>query len=79
MLGVPLVMEHHLLWADDGYRVASEEDGAELPGHFSVDALFCLFEDDVDVDVEGDEGAEVLSSVLEFDDDALVARAVECV
>lgn len=79
MLGVPLLIVVHLLWACDGDGVSSDEDRAEFSRHFAVDSLLCLFEDDVDVDVECDEGADVLASVLEFYEYALVAGSVECV
>lgn len=80
MLGVPLlIFDPQLLWRDDGDGVAPDEDGAEFPRDFAVYAFFCLFEHDIDVDVEGDECADVLAAVLEFDDDSLVSCFVECV
>ena len=79
MLGVPLLIVDHLLRACDSNGVASDEYGAELPSYFAVNSFFCLFEDDVDVNVECDEGADVLASVLEFYEYTLVACSVECV
>lgn len=80
MLGVPLAIVIPLfLWTDYCDGISADEEVAEFAFDVAVNAFFGFFEHGVDVNVECFEDARVLTAVLEFDDNTLVAAGVQCV
>jgi VCBS repeat-containing protein len=66
-----------LLWANDGDSVSADKKGSELSRRFTVLVFLGFTKHDIDVDVKGLKQANILASVLEFDQNPLIACPIE--
>src|SRR3989338_3294171 len=68
-----------LLWRNNSDCVPSYEYGAELPLHLARFPFLCIFQHNIDVDVESYELANILPVVLQLYHNALISRFIQCV
>ena len=71
--------EPSLCWRDDRDSIPTQEYQAEFSGYFPINPLFCVFQHNINVDIESAEIAKNLLAVLQFNNNALAACLIQCV